>query len=195
MPPITLTLVMINVAVFLMEPAFGDAFVINFALWPVGSPAPYPSFEPWQIITYGFMHGGLAHLGFNMFALYMFGSDLERVFGQKRYLQLYFTSMVTAAITQLVVSYAVGGEPVPVLGASGAIFGVLLAFGMYFPRRTIVLIIPPIPMPAWVFVIVYGLLELVLGVTGTEQGVAHFAHLGGMLGAWLLIMQWRGKLF
>lgn len=195
MPPITLALVMLNVAVFLVEPAFGDRFVLNLALWPIGTPAPYPTFEPWQVVTYGFMHGSFWHLAFNMFALYMFGSDLERVFGERRYLQLYFTSLVTAAITQLVVANVLGGEPVPVIGASGAVFGVLLAFGMYFPRRTIILLIPPIPMPAWVFVIVYGLLELVLGVTGTEQGVAHFAHLGGMLGAWLLIMQWRGKLF
>jgi membrane associated rhomboid family serine protease len=195
MPPITFTLVMINVAVFFIEPSFGDTFVLNFALWPMGTPAPYPGFEPWQVITYGFMHGSITHLAFNMFALYMFGSDLERVFGQKRYLQLYFTSMVTAAIAQLLVAYAIGGDPVPVVGASGAIFGLLLAFGMYFPRRTIVLLIPPIPMPAWVFVIVYGVVELVMGVTGTQEGVAHFAHLGGMLGAWLLILQWRGKLF
>jgi membrane associated rhomboid family serine protease len=186
---------MINVAVYLAQPMFGETFEYYFALWPIGSPAPYPGFEPWQIITYGFMHGSLAHIGFNMFALYMFGSDLERVFGQNRYLQLYFTSMITAALAQLAVAFAMGGEPVPVIGASGAIFGLLLAFAMYFPRRTIVLLIPPIPMPAWVFVILYGVLELVLGVTGTEQGVAHFAHLGGMLGAWLLILYWRGKLF
>jgi membrane associated rhomboid family serine protease len=194
MPPVTLTLLLINVAVFFMEPQFGDAFIINFALWPVGAPAPYPTFEPWQVITYGFMHSGVEHLAFNMFALYMFGSGLERAFGRNRYLQLYFTSMVTGALTQLAVAAAVGGEPVPVIGASGAIFGLLLAFGMYFPYQKIFLYFV-VPMPAWVFVLLYGILELVLGVTGTEAGVAHFAHLGGMLGAWLLVMQWRGKLF
>jgi membrane associated rhomboid family serine protease len=198
MPPITLALILINVSVFFVgqgSPALNDWLEWYLALWPIGSPAPYPGFAPWQVITYGFMHGGTMHLAFNMFALYMFGSDLERVFGQNRYLQLYFTSMVTAAVAQLVVAFVIGGDPIPVIGASGAIFGLLLAFAMYFPRRTIVLLIPPIPMPAWVFVILYGALELFLGVTGTEQGVAHFAHLGGMLGAWLLILQWRGKLF
>lgn len=192
MPPITLTLLMLNVAVFFLEQSNAAMLENYFALWPVGS-----GFMPWQIVTYGFLHdpANFAHIGFNMFALYMFGSDLERVFGPTRYLTLYFVSLITAALAQLAVAYAMGGDAVPVLGASGAIFGLLLAFGMYFPRRTIVLLIPPIPMPAWLFVTLYGILELVLGVTGTAQGVAHFAHLGGMLGAWLLILQWRGKLF
>jgi membrane associated rhomboid family serine protease len=194
MPPVTLCLVLINVIVFFVEPQFGDAFIINFALWPVSAPAPYPTFEPWQVITYGFMHSGYEHLAFNMFALYMFGSGLERAFGRSRYLQLYFTAMVTGALTQLAVAAAIGGEPVPVIGASGAIFGLLLAFGMYFPHQKIFLYFV-VPMPAWVFVLLYGILELVLGVTGSEAGVAHFAHLGGMVGAWLLVMQWRGKLF
>ena len=195
MPPITRTLILINVIVFFIEPMFGDLVIRNFALWPIGTPHGFPEFMPWQLISYGFLHGSPMHLAFNMFALYMFGGDLERVFGANRYLQLYFTAMVTAAIAQLVVAYAAGGDPVPVVGASGAIFGVLLAFGMYFPRRMIVLLFPPIPMPAWLFVILYGVLELVLGVTGSQEGVAHFAHLGGMLGALLLIMQWRGRLF
>ena len=86
-----------------------------------------------------------------------------------------------------------GGAPYPTVGASGGIFGLLLAFAMYFPRQTIVLLIPPIPMPAWLFVTLYGALELFLGVTGEQAGVAHFAHLGGMVGAWLLIRYWRGR--
>jgi membrane associated rhomboid family serine protease len=198
MPPVTLTLIFANVAIFLAgqsSPALLYWLEVNFALWPIGSPVPNPGFQPWQIVTYAFLHGGIPHIALNMYALWMFGSDLERVFGPRRYLLLYFVSVVTAAIAQLVVAFVIGGVPVPVVGASGGIFGLLLAFGMYFPRRTIVLLIPPIPMPAWVFVTIYGAIELFMGVTGTEQGVAHFAHLGGMLGAWLLILQWRGTLF
>jgi len=198
MPPVTLSLIFANIAVFLLaqnSPALSRLFEINFALWPLNSPPGYPGFAPWQLITYAFLHGGFAHIALNMYALWMFGNDLERVFGTRRFLQLYFVSVVTAALAQLLVSFVAGGNPVPVIGASGGVFGVLLAYGMYFPRRTIVLLIPPIPMPAWVFVMIYGAIELFFGVTGTAQGVAHFAHLGGMLGAWLLILQWRGKLF
>jgi membrane associated rhomboid family serine protease len=90
------------------------------------------------------------------------------------------------------VAGVLASEPYPTIGASGGVFGLLLAFAMYFPRRIIVLLIPPIPMPAWLFVTLYGILELYLGVTGTEAGVAHFAHLGGMAGAWLMIQYWRG---
>jgi membrane associated rhomboid family serine protease len=98
-----------------------------------------------------------------------------------------------AALTQLAVSTLSGGPPVPTVGASGGVFGLLLAYGLLFPRRILVLIFPPIPMPAWLFVTLYGLLELYLGVTGTQAGVAHFAHLGGMFGGWLLIRQWRSR--
>jgi membrane associated rhomboid family serine protease len=106
---------------------------------------------------------------------------------------LYFASVIAAALTQLVFA-SFSTEAYPTEGASGGIFGLLLAYAMYFPRRTIVLLIPPIPMPAWLFVTLYGLLELYFGITGTQEGVAHMAHLGGMLGAWLLILYWRGKL-
>jgi rhomboid family protein len=195
MPPITQVLIIANVAIFFVQQMLGDQFTDLFALWPLGTPAGYPGFMPWQLVTYGFLHGGLMHIAFNMFALYMFGGNLERVFGRSRYLTLYFVSMVTAALTQLAVAFFAGGPPVPVVGASGAIFGLLLAYAMYFPRQTLMLIFPPIPMPAWLFVTLYGLLELYLGVSGTQEGVAHFAHLGGMLGALLLIQKWRGRLF
>ena len=132
-------------------------------------------------------HGDLplAHL--------VFGGELERLFGPKRYLNLYFLSVIAAAITQLFFSAIAGGEPYPTVGASGGVFGLLLAYGMYFPTRMVMLLFPPIPMPAPVFVVIYGAIELYLGVTGTQQGVAHFAHLGGMFGAWLLIRYWRGR--
>jgi membrane associated rhomboid family serine protease len=133
------------------------------------------------------MHVQTVHLAFNMFALYMFGSDIERLFGSRFYLAYYLVCVVAAAVTHLVITGVLGAEPAPTIGASGAMFGLLLAFGWYFPHRRVLLLFPPIPMPARVFVTLYGALELVLGVTGTQQGVAHFAHLGGMLGGWLMI--------
>lgn len=194
--PLTRTLIIINVVAFLGEMLVGDLLILNFALWPFSTTTAsggYPGFEPWQILTYCFLHGSLTHLLFNMFALYMFGSELERLFGAKRFLNLYFSGVITAAIAQLVFSGVAGGEPYPTIGASGGIFGLLLAYGLYFPNRTIVLLIPPIPMPAWLFVTLYGALELFLGISGRQEGVAHFAHLGGMLGAWLLIRHWRAR--
>jgi membrane associated rhomboid family serine protease len=194
-PPVTRALLITNVVVFLLEQVIGEPLFIWFGLWPFGSSGfgGMPGFLPWQVITYSFLHGGLFHLFFNMFALYMFGSDIERVFGQRRYLYFYFTCVVAAAAAQLVVTAVIGGAPYPTIGASGGVFGLLLAFGMYFPRRTVMLIFPPIPMPAWLFVILYGVLELYLGITGTQAGVAHFAHLGGMLGGYLMIRYWRGR--
>lgn len=189
MPVVTRTLIILNVIAFLIELQVGDSVILNFGLWPVGTPpsSSFLGFQPWQIITYSFLHGGWTHIFFNMFALYMFGSQVERVLGVKRYINLYFASVMTAAIAQLVVAALAGGDPYPTIGASGGVFGLLFAYGWFFPRRMIMLIIPPIPMRAWVFVTLYGVLELFLGVTGTQAGVAHFAHLGGMLGAWLVL--------
>lgn len=197
-PPVTRTLLVANVAVFVLQLVTGNRIAAEFALWPLGSGAAYGpeagvGFAPWQVVTYSFLHGGAAHLFFNMLALFMFGSELERLFGQRRYTAYYFVCVVMAAVAQLAVSASAGGPPYPTVGASGGVFGLLLAFGMYFPRRMIVLIFPPIPMPAWLFVTLYGLLELYLGVTGTQAGVAHFAHLGGMLGGWLMLRYWRGQ--
>jgi len=190
MPPVTQSLLIANVLVFLLQSQTGDVLDMWFALWPLGSGL----FAPWQMVTYGFLHGGLAHIFFNMLGLYMFGSDIERLFGSRYFLVYYFACLVSAALCQLVVIALTGGPPVPTVGASGALYGLLLAFGIYFPRRIVVLIIPPIPMPARVFVIVFGGLELLFGVTGTADGVAHFAHLGGMLGGWLVI-QYRRRGF
>jgi membrane associated rhomboid family serine protease len=198
-PPVTRALIIANVAVFGLQLLLGDRLIAPFALWPLGSasalgPDSGAGFDLWQLVTYAFLHGNTLHLFFNMFALYMFGSDIERVFGPQRYLQYYFVAVIVAAITQLVVSGIGGATPYPTVGASGGVFGLLLAFGMLFPRRMIVLIFPPVPMPAWLFVTLYGALELYLGVTGTSQGVAHFAHLGGMLGGFLMLRRWRRRL-
>ena len=193
MPPVTLALVTANVAIFLLQ-MVAPAIVVPFALWPLGSARIGGSevgFEPWQLVTYAFLHGGLLHLGFNMFALYMFGGPIEQVFGGRRYTFYYFVCVVSAAIAQLAVS-AMTGTVYPAIGASGGVFGVLLAYAIYFPRNRIMLIFPPIPMPARVFVLVYAALELFFGVTGTQEGVAHFAHLGGLVGGFLLLQYWRG---
>lgn len=186
MPPVTQSLLIANVAVFLLQSSTDGGLETWFALWPLAH-----GFAPWQVVTYGFLHGGLAHIFFNMLGLYMFGSDIERLFGSRYFLVYYFACLVSAAICQLVVIALGIGPPVPTVGASGALYGLLLAFGMYFPRRMVMLIFPPIPMPARVFVILFGGLELVFGVTGTVNGVAHFAHLGGMLGGWLVIQYRR----
>jgi membrane associated rhomboid family serine protease len=195
MPRATQAIIGANVVVFLLQSSMGDSAVILFALWPLNASAafgPDVGFAPWQLVTYSFLHGGFAHIFFNMFAVYMFGSTLEQFFGTRFYVLLYFASVVTAGLAQLAVN-AIIGSPYPTLGASGGVFGLLLAFGMYFPHQRIMLIFPPIPMPAWVAVTAYGALELFLGVTGTQAGVAHFAHLGGMLGAFLMIQWRRGK--
>ena len=186
-PPVTLWLLIGNVAVFLL----GISPYSDFALWPPGGFDA--RFEPWQLITYSFLHGGFTHIFFNMFALYMFGSEIERLFGSRFYAMYYFASVITAAITHLIISAWMGAAPAPMVGASGGIYGLLLAFGIYFPHRRVMLLFPPIPMPARVFVFGFALLELVLGITQTAAGVAHFAHLGGMLGGWLMIQYRRGK--
>jgi membrane associated rhomboid family serine protease len=195
-PPVTRTLILANVVMFGLQMFLGERFILPLALWPLGSasvlgPESGAGFNLWQLVTYAFLHGNTLHLFFNMFALYMFGGEIERVFGPRRYLQYYFVAVVVAAVTQLVVSGVASASPYPTVGASGGVFGLLLAFGMLFPRRMIMLIFPPVPMPAWLFVTLYGALELYLGVTGTSQGVAHFAHLGGMLGGFLLLRRWR----
>jgi len=198
MPPVTKTLLIVNVAVYLAQQFADDALLIWFALWPLAStsvaaPGLSTGFLPWQVITYSFLHGNELHILVNMLGLYMFGSEVERVLGPRRYVTYYFVSVLAAAIAQLVMSTLNPGPPYPTVGASGGVFGLLLAYGMFFPRRIVMLIIPPIPMPARVFVFVYAAIELYLGVTGTLAGVAHFAHLGGMLGGWLLLRYWRRR--
>jgi membrane associated rhomboid family serine protease len=191
---VTGILIATNVVMFLLQLQHPDALLAGYALWPFGTheipELGQVKFEPWQLVTSAFLHGSFAHLFLNMFGLWMFGRDCERVLGARRYLALYSGAVLTASLTQLAVS-SLAGADYPTIGASGGVFGVLLAFGMLFPNRQIVLLFPPIPMPAWLFVTLYGLMELANGVLGTQAGVAHFAHLGGMLGAWLLLRHWR----
>lgn len=188
---LTGALILANVAVFLLQGVYGESLVAQYALWPVGRwYAPeiggYVGFRPWQLVTYAFMHGSTMHLFLNMFALWMFGRDCEETLGHVRFGAMYAAAVLTGGLVQLVVASS-SGSVYPTVGASGGVFGVLLAFGMLFPRRRLLLLIPPIPMPAWLFVTLYGAIELANGVFGTRTGVAHFAHLGGMAGAFLVL--------
>jgi rhomboid family protein len=188
MPPVTLFLIAANAVIFLLQLSV-PGIEVPFALWPLGAARAsggHVSFQIWQLVTYAFLHGSLLHIGFNMFALYMFGAPMERVFGPRRYLTYYFVCVLSAALAQLATS-AMTETLYPTVGASGGVFGLLLAYAIYFPHNRIMLIFPPIPMPARVFVIVYAGLELLLGVTGTQEGVAHFAHLGGLVGGYLML--------
>ncbi len=134
----------------------------------------------------------ISHLLFNMLGLWMFGAEIERYVGPRRLLACYFASVVTAALTSAVRTRCCSARrPAPTIGASGGVFGLLLAYAVMFPKRKVVPLIPPIPMPAWLFATIYAGIELFLGVTGTLSGIAHFAHLGGMVGSALVIMQWR----
>ncbi len=195
LPPVTKALLIANGLVFVLQLVAGAALE-PFELWiPGGGGQP---FMPWQVLTYGFMHDptNWAHLLFNMLALVMFGAPLEHVWGDRRYLTYYLVCIVGAALCQIGVgmwALSQGHQAYPTVGASGGIFGLLLAYGMLFPNQRVMLLIPPIPMKARTLVIVYGVIELLLGVTGAQPGVAHFAHLGGMLFGWLLIRYWRGQ--
>ncbi len=192
------------------------------ALWPLGSGL----FLPWQLLTYTLLHGDLSHLLFNMLGLWMFGSELERLWGQKRYFQFMAGAGIAAAVTQLVFT-AVMGTMAPTIGASGVLFGLLMAYALSFPRRQFDLVgflpvvllmvpsqmlnllgmilffllftnrqavpIPPVLAPAMTLVAIYGALELFLGMF-FRSGIAHFAHLGGLIGGWLMMAWWRGQL-
>ncbi|MFT4256132.1 MAG: rhomboid family intramembrane serine protease [Pseudoxanthomonas sp.] len=195
-PPVTQALMIANVLVFLLQQMLGDAALANFMLWPLGGDEGGYGFLPWQLLSYGFMHGSFPHLLFNMLALYMFGAPLEYVWRGRRFLTYFLVCVAGAGVLQLCVGawmLAQGGEAYPTVGASGGVFGLLLAYAMLFPEQRLMLIFPPIPMKARTFVILYGLTELVLGFNGWQPGVAHFAHLGGMLFGWLLIRYWRGQ--
>ena len=185
MPPITRALLLTCVAAFCLN------LFLHVEAWLALGPRARGRFMPWQLLTYALLHGDMVHLFFNMLGLWMFGSEIERLWGGRRYTHFLVACILAAALVQLIVTFLTGSK-VPTVGASGALFGLLLAFGMLFPNRTIMPLFPPIPMKARTFVFVFGGLELVMGFLG-RTGIAHFAHLGGMLGAWLLISYWRGR--
>jgi membrane associated rhomboid family serine protease len=184
--PTNKAIILANAGVFLLQMVLGLGL---FALWPLQSGL----FRPWQLLTYGFMHGSWPHIIFNMFAVFMFGSEVERLFGAKRYLIYYLTCVVGAALMHMIVTSAAGLPPAPMLGASGAVFGLLLAYGMAFPRRELIIFPLPVPIQAWLAVTLYGALELYFGVTRTASGIAHFAHLGGMATGFVMIRYWQSQ--
>lgn len=185
MPPVTQALMLACTAVFCVQLLVPLGSWL--ALWPLDS----GRFMPWQVLSYAFLHGDLFHLFLNMLGLWMFGAKLERLWGPRRYARFLLAGVLAAAAVQLLFT-SIGGSSVPTVGASGALFALLLAFGMLFPNRVVMPLFPPIPMKARTFVFVFGTLELVLGITG-GGGIAHFAHLGGMVGGYLMIRHWRGQ--
>lgn len=187
-PDVILVLFVINGLVFVAQGMLGRVVEYHFALWPLNS--TFADFYPWQLVTYGFLHGDLTHIFFNMFMLWMFGRELEIVMGTRRFLTYYMTCVIGAGLVQLIVA-TMGGSGYPTVGASGGVFGILLAFGMAFPNRMILLLIPPIPMKAKYLVVLAGGMELYFGISGARPGIASFAHLGGMLFGFLLLLYWR----
>lgn len=207
--PATTNIIIINVLVMIMIVLNEQFMIEHFALFYPAS----PYFRPWQFITHMFMHGGFWHIFFNMYTLWIFGSVLERTWGWKKFLVFYFVTGLGAALLHTGVQYieaqvymsqiADGSQQAmaalhqlkltPTVGASGAIYGLLLGFAMLYPDARLTLIFPPVTLKAKWFVVIFAVIELVTGVTGIGGGIAHFAHLGGMLFGWLLIMYWKKK--
>lgn len=191
--PVVFGLIAVTILVFIGEVGNSDLPLADFALWPlVGNGGP--GFHPVQLFSYAFLHGGILHLALNMYALWMFGVPLETRWGSARFAGYWVTCVVGAALVQLLVSawgVSQGMPAAPVIGASGGVFGLLLAFGLLYPYARLMLLFPPIPIQARWFVLIYGVIELFAGVTGTVNGIAHFAHLGGMLTGYLLLRNRR----
>ncbi|MEA9580113.1 rhomboid family intramembrane serine protease [Xanthomonas nasturtii] len=205
LPPVTKALLIANIGLFLLQWALGDlgAGVLPsdstlswLMLWPISNGfdafSPGASFMPWQLLTYAFLHSGFNELFFSALVLFMFGAPLEQTWGQKRFLTYYLVCVAGAGVCQLLMAWIVQSVS-PVLGASGAVFGLLFAYGLLFPKQRVMLLFPPIPMNARTLVIVVGLVEVALGLLGQRSGITYFAYLGGMLFGWLMIRYWRGQ--
>ena len=196
-PAVVQALLIVNGTMFLLEIYSGGELINALALWPLGLSGTTalgvaaPHFKFWQLVSYSFLHGGVMHLVLNMYALWLFGSRMENVWGSKAFALYYFVCVIGAGLVQLFVVTQGEGGIYPTIGASGGVFGLLLAFGLTFPTERLMLIFPPVVLQAKWFVLIYGAIELWAGVTGTEAGVAHFAHLGGMLFGFLLLLYWR----
>ena len=189
-PPVVLNLIIINVLIFMATALLpkADNTIMEYCALSLGT----PFFHVYQFITYMFLHVNFEHIFFNMFALWMFGRTLEYELGQKRFLTYYMVCGIGAALIQYLTALAFGEFPLVLVGASGAVMGLLLAFGVLHPNAVIMLLIPPIPMKAKWFVVIYGVIELFLGWRGVGN-VAHFAHVGGMLWGFLLLQWWKQR--
>jgi membrane associated rhomboid family serine protease len=190
LPNVIFAFLILNGLAFALQQFAYGPMVVLLGLWPLDG-GQFP-FRPWQLLTYGFLHGNVMHIAFNMFGLWMFGRELEQQMGSRRFLTYLLVCIVGAGIVQLVVT-AMSDLRYVTIGASGGVFGILLAFGMTFPNRIVIPLFPPIPMKAKYFVILFGLLELYFGATGSQVGVANFAHLGGMLFGFGLLMYWKNQ--
>ena len=209
LPPVTKNLIIINVIVFIAS-LFNENFMIGtFALFYPTS----PFFHGWQVLTHMFMHGGFWHIFFNMYTLLIFGCVVERIIGSRKFLLFYFVCGLGAVALHLGVEYlqmqsymegaALGNataiqniaaiKNTPTVGASGAIYGVLMGYAMLFPESRMTLLFPPVTLSAKWMVVIFAAIELFTGVTGLSAGIAHFAHLGGMLIGWLMIFLWRKR--
>lgn len=198
LPRVITALLIANVAAFLLQFVL-RGYVYPLMLWPIDTATPWQwsnrSFLPWQLLTYGFLHADLGHLFFNMLALVMFGSQLEHRWGQRKFLTYYLVCVASAGLCQLLLAsfmVAQGQAPYPTLGASGGVYGVVLAFGLLFPNERVVMFPLPFFLRARTVAIIFAAGSLFYGIVGARDGIAHFAHLGGMLGGWLLLRYWRG---
>lgn len=196
-PPVIKALLISNVVIFLLDTMFVGLLSIHgqplslyfdrfFALQPLFG-VPDSLFFPWQFISYQFLHAGFSHIFFNMLALWMFGVELETLWGSRRFLIFYLLCGIGAGFFQVLTPLLPGMPAAPTVGASGAVFGVLLAFGLTFPNRPIVMFPFLFPIPAKIFVIMYAAIDLISGLFDTNSGVAHFAHLGGAFFGYMLL--------
>lgn len=190
-PQAVKSIIIINVLVAIMTFLNKGLMSKWFALDPI-----YFVYKPWQLVTYMFMHGDFFHLFFNMYTLFIFGGVLERVWGTKKFLFYYFVTGIGAALIHIGVQWLTGDFALTV-GASGAIYGLLLGYAMLYPDSVMMLMFPPVRMKAKWFVLIFAGIELLLGITGTQVSVAHFAHLGGLLVGLIVMMIWKksGKLY
>lgn len=199
--PVVKNLILVNGIILVATLIIGNKMYELFALYAFES----PQFKPIQLVTHMFMHGGFWHFFFNMYTLMIFGTVLERMWGSKKFLFFYFFTGLGAALCHNLVlhlqyeHFVAAGKAVqamtvlytPTVGASGAIYGLLLGYGMLFPNNVMQLIFPPVALKAKWFVIIFGIIELATGLTGMGGNVAHFAHLGGMLFGLILILWWK----
>jgi membrane associated rhomboid family serine protease len=189
--PINRALILANVAIFGLQHLLGPIVEGLGLLWP--GAFQDGRFQLWRLITYGFLHGSVLHIFFNMFALFMFGSPVEQALGSRRYLIYYLVSVVGAGLMHLIVVSLAGLPSAPIIGASGGVMAVLVAFGMFFPNQRLIIIPIPFPIKAWIAVILYGAFDLVMGVSQTNSGIAHFAHLGGLATGFVMIRYWTAQ--
>ena len=192
-PQAVKSIIIINVLVWIMTTLDRNGIILSYcSLYPGHGNILPVWYRPWTFVTYMFLHGGFAHLFFNMYALFLFGSVLERVWGTQKFLFYYFATGIGAGIIHIGVQLLTN-DFVPTVGASGAIFGLLLGYAMLYPDSMMGLIFPPITLKAKWFILIYAIIELLLGVSGAQSGVAHFAHLGGLVVGLVIMLYWKFK--